>query len=144
LFVADLGNNKILKVTPGGSVSTFAGTGQIGTKNGAKDVATFSRPDGLVFDQSGNLYIVGDNFAIRKIDTDGIVSTFYTFNDNNERSFEGIAIDQTGNLYASAFSEEKIVKVLTSGYAITPQLPSGLNFDSPTGSISGTPSVVSP
>src|ERR1700743_2117947 len=46
IYVADYGNNAIRKITPAGAVTTFAGTGAIGSVNGAGSSATFYQPVG--------------------------------------------------------------------------------------------------
>src|SRR5262245_4845276 len=78
LYVADNGNQTIRKVTSAAVVTTLAGkVGVIGSANGASSVATFHNPNGTAVDSAGNVY-VGDavNRTIRKITTDGVVSTF--------------------------------------------------------------------
>jgi len=68
VYVADVGNNKIRKVTPDGVVSTFAGTGKRGAANGAIDSATFNRPFGVAVDREGNVYVADyQNNMVRKI-----------------------------------------------------------------------------
>ncbi len=68
VFVADVGNNKIRKITPGGVVTTIAGAGKRGAQNGAGGTATFYRPFGLTIDKAGNLYVADyQNNLIRKI-----------------------------------------------------------------------------
>ncbi|MES2386631.1 MAG: T9SS type A sorting domain-containing protein [Bacteroidota bacterium] len=77
VFVADAGNNTIRKITPDGTVSTFAGQAGIqGYTNGNANEALFNYPTNLVFDPAGNLYVSDGNFVIRKITPGGIVSTF--------------------------------------------------------------------
>jgi sugar lactone lactonase YvrE len=68
LFVSELGNNTIRKITPDGTVSTYAGTGAVGSADGNAASATFQQPNGLVFDSSGSLYVADQlNNKIRKI-----------------------------------------------------------------------------
>jgi hypothetical protein len=68
VYVADYGNNAIREITPAGVVTTVAGTGTIGSTNGAALSATFYNPTGIAIDASGNLYIAdGSNQLIRKI-----------------------------------------------------------------------------
>lgn len=76
LFVADFGGQRIRKIAPDGSVSTFAGTGQRGHADGAGSSAQFSGPTGLAIGDRGNLYVadLGNN-CIRKITPAGEVST---------------------------------------------------------------------
>jgi len=76
VYVGDLNNAVIRKVTPDGIVSTYAGTGSAGSVDGPRSSASFVAPRALSFDAAGNLYVV-DQFAfkIRKIAPDGTVST---------------------------------------------------------------------
>lgn len=77
LYVADTGNSTIRKVTPDGTVTTFAGAaGQPGSTNGLAVAARFSAPCGLCFDPAGNLYVVDrGNHTVRKITPAGVVTT---------------------------------------------------------------------
>ena len=75
LYIADLGNNVIRKITPEGKVSTFAGTGKKGNKVGKKEDAEFNFPTDIEFDNEENLYIADElNNKVKKISKDGIVS----------------------------------------------------------------------
>ncbi len=82
LYVADQGNYSIRRVTPSGSVTTIAGSASRGwgTEDGPVSVARFWDISDLAFDSRGNLF-VADTAActIRKISTEGIVSTFAGF-----------------------------------------------------------------
>lgn len=67
VYVADVGNNKIRKITPGGLVTTLAGTGATGSKNGPAQQASFYRPFGLAI-AKGYLFVADyQNNVIRKI-----------------------------------------------------------------------------
>ncbi|MCF0061773.1 hypothetical protein MUK70_21260 [Dyadobacter chenwenxiniae] len=112
VFVADSGNSLIRKISRDGVVSTIAGNGVIGFKNGVGKAAQFNFPADLVLDPQGNLYVSdGANHCIRKVTQDGTVSTFAT-------GFgfpEGIEIDKVGNLYVADTGGFVIRKVTPEG-----------------------------
>lgn len=77
LYVADYGNHAIRKIVLAtGAVTTFAGTGKAGAKDGTGTRATFNQPEGLATDGK-NLYVAnGRDHTIRKIDlASGAVTT---------------------------------------------------------------------
>lgn len=77
VYVADRGNAVIRSVTPGGLVSTLAGSaGLTGLDDGLGSDARFSAPDALSIDGVGNL-LVGDQASpsIRRVGADGRVKT---------------------------------------------------------------------
>jgi streptogramin lyase len=81
VYVADSGNNLIRKITPGGVVSTFAGSGLRGAGNGAGTSSAFNTPAGLAIDATGNIYVSDEgNNQIREITLSGAVTTFASKN----------------------------------------------------------------
>jgi len=79
LFVADYGNHVIRKINTNGIVSTFAGNGTAGYAGDAGQaiVAELKFPRDLKFDRTGNLYVCdGGNFAVRRISTTQVITTF--------------------------------------------------------------------
>jgi hypothetical protein len=77
IYVADYANNLIRKIDPSKNVTTFAGQRSIGFNNGLGTAASFAGPTDIKIDASGSLYVCDyANEAIRKITTDGLVSTF--------------------------------------------------------------------
>jgi murein DD-endopeptidase MepM/ murein hydrolase activator NlpD len=76
LYVADTGNNAIRKITPAGQVSTLAGDGIAGFRDGQAAEARFNGPVGVAVDAQGNVYIADSyNDRIRQITSDGQVKT---------------------------------------------------------------------
>lgn len=129
LYIADVLNNRIRKVSTSGIISTFAGTGVGGYAGdgGPAISAQLYAPHGLAFDASGNLYVSEmANFRIRKITTSGVISTFagtgvmgYSGDGGPATSaklqnLRGLAFDPSGNLYISDFNRG-VRKINTSG-----------------------------
>jgi sugar lactone lactonase YvrE len=76
LYVADTGNNAIRRISPDGQVSTVAGGGTAGSRDGPAGTAQFNGPMDVAVDPDGRI-IVADayNDRIRSIAPDGMVST---------------------------------------------------------------------
>ena len=76
VYVADVLNNMIRKISPAGVVSTLAGSGTLGLANGTGAAASFYRPAGVTVDATGNVYVADEyNSMIRKISSSGVVTT---------------------------------------------------------------------
>ncbi len=76
LYVADTGNHAIRKISPRGVVTTLAGTGQPGHRDGAGAQAQFDGPIGVAVDARGRVFVADTyNDRIRRIEPDGTVST---------------------------------------------------------------------
>lgn len=156
VYVSDGGNHRIQKITPNGVVTTFAGRGSPGFVDGAAATAAFNFPTGIVIDNSGNLYVADApyNQRIRKITPGGLVTTLagsgnigYINGVGASASFSypyGIGIGTDGNLYIADNQNQAFRKIGIGGYTIDKPLPSGMVFDPKTGTISGTPTVLSP
>jgi streptogramin lyase len=122
LYVTDNGNNRIRKITSGGVVSTFAGTGTAGYLNGDIAYATFNKPTGIAADASGNVYVAEPvNSVIRKIAVTGMVTTYAggAINKVLVGKASSLAIDKAGNLYITdadgrvlSINKDKVLHVL--------------------------------
>ena len=66
LYVADLSTRRVRRITPGGLVTTVAGSGVRGSTDGPGSVATFQAPSSVAVDSMGSLY-VADITRIRLI-----------------------------------------------------------------------------
>ena len=154
LLVADYANHLIRKITSEGIVTTLAGTSTPGHSDGACSIASFNYPRGITVDAKGNVYIADFvNNMIRKISVAGVVSTLAgtTVSGNADGSGNGarfyapasVAADNKGNIYVSDAGNNKIRKIVQTGFSIAPDLPAGLMFNDTTGTISGTPGMAS-
>ena len=119
VYVADRENNVIRKITPDGIVNTFAGAGGYSyygsIVNGTVATATFYGPSGLTFDGAGNMYVAdAGNYAIRKIDINGNVTTLATLQ-NIYMGYSGIVADKVGNVYLADYQNNVIRKVDAQG-----------------------------
>ncbi|HEX7926944.1 MAG TPA: NHL repeat-containing protein, partial [bacterium] len=114
VYVADSGNHTIRKITPGGVVTTLAGSaGHTGSTNGTGAAARFTSPRGITADGAGNVYVADMvYYTIRKITPAGVVTTLAGTTGTPGTadgkgvaarfSFPaGVAADGAGNLYVS-------------------------------------------
>ena len=108
LYIPDVYNNRVRKVTPQGVISTIAGTGVVGYTGdgGPATSATLFNPQAVAVDSLGNVFIADTgNLVIRKIDPSGTISTFVTLFLQNSSAESaravGLAVDSAGNLYAA-------------------------------------------
>jgi uncharacterized protein (TIGR03437 family) len=78
VYIADQTNHRIRKVTPGGVITTIAGTGQPGFSGDGGDAtsAALNTPMDVKVDSHGNVYVADMlNHRVRKIDTNGVINT---------------------------------------------------------------------
>jgi sugar lactone lactonase YvrE len=132
VYVADTGNNTIRKIDTNGIVSTLAGvSGSHGSQDGAGAKARFWAPFGIAVDGAGTVYVADTgNNTIRKIDTNGIVSTLaglagHPGSTNGVganarfRNPWGVAVDRAGNVFVADMSNDTIRKIKTNNVVVT-------------------------
>jgi serine/threonine protein kinase/sugar lactone lactonase YvrE len=132
LFVSEVGNCTIRKITPDGVVTTLAGlAGNPGSKDGAGDNAQFRNPFGLAVDSSGTVFVADtSNFTIRRIATNGVVTTLaglpgspgYSDGLGTNALFwepRGIVISSAGTIYVDDNGNTKLREISPSGLVRT-------------------------
>ncbi|TFW23273.1 gluconolaconase [Duganella callida] len=130
LYVADTGNNAIRKIRPDGTVSTLAGDGLAGDKDGMGAAAQFNGPVGVAVDAQGVVYVADTyNDRIRRIAPDGTVTTVAGgkhsgMNDGDGAAalFDtptGLAIGAAGELYIADTANHAIRKLGKDGKVST-------------------------
>ncbi len=136
VYVADLGNNRIRKITPTGATTTLAGNGLNGYVDGTggpTGTTQFNNPLGVAVDGAGNVYVADyANQRIRKITPAGATTTLAgngtagyldgtggptgTTQFNNPH---GVAVDTTGNVYVADYANNRIRKITPAGATTT-------------------------
>ena len=134
LFTSDRLNHQIRKIDTEGNVSTIAGTGDSDHygDNGPALEAAFRDPNALASDSEGNIYIADTaNNLIRKIDTNGIVTTFAGNGEHSDsgdggpalkasiRSMDDIEFNPAGELHILGTNTHKVRKITKDGKIMT-------------------------
>ncbi len=130
IYVADLRNNLVRKISPAGVVSTLAGSGLQGAANGTAINASFNQPTGIAVDAAGNVFIADNgNHLIREVSPTGNVTTLAgsgipgsANGTGTAASFnfpQGIAVDPSGNVYVADYGNNLIRKISPEGAVTT-------------------------
>ncbi|MGP8199247.1 MAG: hypothetical protein ACLQU4_07080 [Limisphaerales bacterium] len=106
LYVTDLGNMAVRKLTPSGTnwaVTTYA-SGQ------------FNNPRGIAVDSSTNVYVVdSSNNLVYRIAPGGAATPFATSGDGLYNSPKGVAVDSAGNVYVANTGANTILGIPRGG-----------------------------
>jgi sugar lactone lactonase YvrE len=129
LIIADTANNRIRRIDPKGEVSTLAGSGEAGLKDGSASESQFDSPLGVAADAEGNVYVADSyNDCIRKISVAGQVTTIAGrrspgFADGQDTALfdtpSGIAVDSQGNLFVADTGNDRIRRITPQGEVTT-------------------------
>ena len=131
LFIADIFNNAIRKVTTNGLITTVAGNGSPGDSGdgGTATNASLYNPSGVAVDAGGNLFIA--DARIREVTTDGRITTvagngIYGFGGDGSAATNaflanpgGVTVDASGNLFIADTFNSRIRKVTANGIIMT-------------------------
>lgn len=136
LYVGDVYNCTVRKITPDAVVTTLAGSaGNCGNTDGVGPAARFAWPEGLALDSTGNIYVADGHYmavsnTIRKIDPDGVVTTIagspgtYGYADGVGTAAHfhhptAVAVDRTGNILVADSWNGRLRKVTPAGVVTT-------------------------
>ena len=128
MYIADTYNNRIRKVTTGGTISTIAGTGIAGFSGdgGPATSARLNQPNSVAVDSHGNVFVMdSQNSVVRKITPGGVISTYAgggaTLGDGGPATMaelqgflHSIALDKYNNLYIADIGHARVRKVTAS------------------------------
>jgi hypothetical protein len=126
LYIADILNSRVRKVSTSGTITTVAGNGTPGFSGdgGPATNARLRPPTGVAVDAAGNLYIADIfNQRVRKVSTSGTITTvagtgIYGFSGDGGPATNarlaypsGVAVDAAGNLYIADQNNHRVRKV---------------------------------
>ncbi len=130
-------SSQVVRQVRNDTLLSLVGTGiaQFGGDQGPASNANLSNPVGIARDNEGNLYIADEfNQRIRKVDTNGIITTIAGSGSPDQGGFQGdggsaidarlnrpsaIAVDAQNNLYIADSENHRIRKVDTNGIITT-------------------------
>ena len=116
LFIADTFNGRVRKVDTNGIITTVAGNGT-NTDSGDGGAATnagLDLPNDVAWDAAGNLYI-GDYQHVRRVDTNGIISTATAAVWNAS----GLAMDASDRLFIAEYYNSVVCRLDPDGTLTT-------------------------
>ncbi|SNT43234.1 Sugar lactone lactonase YvrE [Granulicella rosea] len=129
-YIADTGNYRVRKVDASGIITTVVGNGSAAfSGDGGPATSAGLTPNSVAFDAAGNMYIADStNYRIRKVDTNGIITTIAGTGVRGSTGDGGPALsatlygptyissDAAGNLY---FMDNQRVRRIDSSGVIT-------------------------
>jgi uncharacterized protein (TIGR03437 family) len=139
LFIADRGNNRIRKVSTGGTITTVAGngTGVSSGDGGTATAAGLPSPTSIALDASGDIFVaVPLNSRIREVSAGGTITTVAGegvagfFGDGGAPTNAllnhpaGVAVDASGDIFIADTGNNRVREVSASS-APPPSITSG-------------------
>jgi sugar lactone lactonase YvrE len=134
LFVGDIFNSRIRRVSPGGTITTVAGNGKAGYSGdgGPATEASLNGANTMAVDATGNLFFTDfGNQAVRRVSPAGMITTVAgngKYGDSGDggpatdarfKTLSGVAVDATGNVFISDWLTERVRRVSPDGIITT-------------------------
>ena len=134
LYVADTGNNRVRRVTPEGVVTTVAGSGEAGFRDGPASDARFDAPVGVAVDKEGNVYVADTyNDRVRLVTKGGQVRTLagagrpgHSDGPAADSLFDtpcALAVSEAGDIYVADTGNNRLRKITKDGQVFTLPAP---------------------
>lgn len=125
IYVSDVGNNAIKKISMSGNVELLAGSpiGSPGYADGTGTSALFNRPGNIAVDGAGNVYVADyGNNAIREISPAGAVSTIgptsFAAQGSGDAEFSeptAVAVDNMGDVFVTDAGHYQVKEISPNG-----------------------------
>ena len=122
VYVADASNHRIRRIAADGTVSTAAGSGKAGLLDAKGTAAWFNAPYGVAIGPGDEVFVADQaNYSIRKIATDGTVSTVagsgqggHVNGDAAKARFNrpfGVAVSKAGTIFVADTYNHRIRRI---------------------------------
>ena len=136
LFIADLDNHRVRRVSPNGIITTLAGNGNYGSSGdgNAATAAEMKSPTGVTVDGAGNLYVADpSDRRVRAVAAGSVIITTVAGNGASAASVGdggaataagldgpiGVAVDSSGNLFVADEGHYRVRKVSAASGVMT-------------------------
>src|SRR6202162_5522059 len=133
VYVADRGNFRVRRISINGTINTVAGNGTAGfSGDNGPALSAQVTPLAVTVDNKGNLFIAdGTNYRIRKVDSNGTITTIAGtgtsgFSGDNGPATNALiglvtslAVDAASDLYLADLTRERVRKIDTAGMITT-------------------------
>ncbi len=137
VYVADIDNNRVRRIDPGGIITTVAGSGPPGHSGdgGPATAAWLHWPHAVAVDAAGNLYVADTlNNRVRRVDPAGVITTLagsgaegYAGDGGPATAARlhipvGVAVDPEGNVYVASSVNRRVRVISGAPYELPVQL----------------------
>lgn len=134
VYIADSRDHRIRKIDAEGMITTLAGNGDWGDSGdgGPATEARLAFPVAVAVDATGSVFVAdSENHRIRKVDTEGMITTYAG---NGQRGYggdggsateallaypSGVAVDAAGNVYVADSWNHRVRRIDVSGTITT-------------------------
>jgi uncharacterized protein (TIGR03437 family) len=156
MYVADSGNFVIRRIAVDGTINTIAGNGNpTAAGDNGPAISAQIDPVAVAVDTQGNYYIAdGDNYRIRMVNANGIITTIagtgtagYSGDGGQATSatidfVTDLAVDNAGNVYLADYYNLAIREIAATGVITT--IAGGINYGSIDGGVPATMVIMVP